>query len=344
MEGVIVAGVLALLGVVGVSLMPVMRYAPYAYGNARVRARSSRLFSEGEIRELARKEHIDIIYELDTRGYPLLSFEKEGFREESVQNLLRSRHFSELRELSRFLPGSDRSFFDALASLSDYEFMITVVRSKTNPFYESLLLSDIVLESSVFSRGDVERSRSMSLDDFMARVRGSVYSNLIDAHASSMRNGNIASFEKACYEHYYARLLSSAKLPVLRGFAKREVDAFNVKMALSFMGADPIRGGTLDAERLSSLSSVRSVDDLVRIVSGTYLEVLAEESSAAGMVRRLLRIQRDAVRAAARRDPLGIAQVLSYYCAYRIELRNVRIILKLVHARFDPVEIEEAIV
>lgn len=345
MELILVAATIGVLGVVGIALVPVMRYAPYAYSNARVKTRAGKLFTEEEIRRLAAQEHIDIVYELESRGYGLLEYEASGFREESVQNALRSKHFGELRELTRYVPTDARRFFLTLASLSDYEFMITVVRSKTNPYYEDLLLTDLILDSTVFSSTDVERSWKMPLEDFIARVRGSPYRSLIESHAHEIREGRIGAFEKACYEHYYARLTAASSHPVLRSFAKREVDSFIIKTALTFEGLEPISGGTFTTDAKSQLTRVDSVDDLKRIITGTYLEKhLAAETTSAGIVRRLLRVQRDLVHQAAAREPLGVARVLSYYCAHRIELRNLRIILKLVHARFDPESIAEAIV
>lgn len=343
---IITAGVVGLLGVVGVSLMPVVSRAPYAYGNARIRARRRELFGDETLRELARSSHIDIVYHLERNGFRgLLELESVNFREEEVQRMLRKRYFERLASIQHHVPAKDRPFFSVLASLNDYEFIITVLRSKTNPYYDSLLLDNLIIESSVFSSDEIERVKSFSLEDFLVRLRATPYRELIENHAEQIRKGSLRSFEKAAHEHYFRRLLSASKANrTLRAFALKEIDSFNVRTALCFENLDLLDEGSLSADVRARLASSGSIEELVRALSGTYLESYLYEHTHAGITRALLRAQRDFARAASLRDALGIGVVLAYYMDQRIELKNLRIILKLVHARFEAGTIEEAIV
>lgn len=341
----IVGGIVIAVAAVGTALMPVMRQAPYAYGNARLRAKRSSIHARAELEELAAFSYEDIVYHLERNGFPeLLELEAVGFREEEVQKALRRRYFERLGEISRYVPDGEARFFRTLASLSDYELMITVLRSKTSPFSSGLLAS-LVVETEVFSAQEVERLADLSLDEFIARLRGTPYRDLVEAHADAIRAGELEGFERDAHAHYFERLLAAAGSRTLRAFAQRELNAFNVRAALCFEGRALLAGGSLPERAHALLSQAASVEDIVRALAGTYLEEhLAQARTSDAVACGLLRAQRAEAHSAAARESLGVGTALAYYVDQRLELKNLRAILKLVDAGFERERIVEAIV
>lgn len=342
----LLGGGIALTALGGIALYPAARVIPFAYGSARVRAARARMFTDAELSALAGEWYKDVVYHLERRGMTgLLDLIDEDFREELVEKRLRQAYLQELAKLTGYVPGRYRKFFRVLQMRLEFDFILAVLRSKSNPYYERHIIEDLFVETANFTAADLAAIEEMPLDDFVSRLKGTPHYALVAARLEEIRAGELAAFELELNHHYLTQLRRSATDGPLRAYADLSVDLYNIRHALCFRDSGFFtEGGTLSEGVLKDLEDAKTVAHVLDALKRTrYNQFMADVTSVAGIERGLLRAQKDFATRLLKSDAIGIGQILSYYIHKRIELKNIQVLLKLVSEQFPPEEIREAL-
>lgn len=335
------------VAIVGIAAGIALRYAPYAYGNAKVRAAKSRLITRKEFMEYAKQGYKDILYQLQRKGFKeLLEHIDSNFAEENIQRTLRRTVVRELDNLRTYAPRQYKPFFAALQSQHEYDMIKAVIRSKINPHNTQHVVEPFFVQTPLFSQKDIDSLDEMTLDDFMFKLRGTRYHETVKHFSSQIRQGDLREFEKAFDTDYYAYLMSNARGERrLVDFVQLLIDIHNINMTMTFSDQSLIDGGKVTKDIYSKLTGAKSVDDVISALSGTrFGEYVRHCETPRDLFLALERFKRDYAERLMHQDPLSINPFLAFLLQRQIELKNIRLVLKLVHSRFTTQEIQEAII
>jgi vacuolar-type H+-ATPase subunit C/Vma6 len=349
MEPVIIAlAALGTVGIIGVSVYPAFRVMPFAYGSARLRAAKTRIIDTEELKSWSDQSYKDVVYRLEKKGFhTLIDLYEQDFQEELVQQSLRKHSLEELNKIQAFVPQKYKPFFRVMKTRNDYDLIITVLRSKINQYYARHIIEALFISTDNFTKKDLEGLDKISLDDFMIRLKKTPYYNIVSDHLSEIQKGNIAPFEDEFNRLYYKNLRKTASIdPVLHTYTRLLIDRHNILTALCFKDEfKPVKGGNLNESTLVRLGEAKDVSTIVQILDRTsYEKYLRDCKKTIDVYRAMYRAADSFAKKLAKKEPLSINPFVSYYISKEIELRNIRILLKLVHARFGREDINEAII
>ena len=344
---ILISGIVGVLFIVGISIYPAFRVMPFAYGSARIRSARSRLLKDSELRAFADQTYKDVIYQLEKKGYSeLLDLKTEDFREELVQQTLRRQSMQALDKLSNHVPNGFKKFFSVLQNRHDYDFIMAVLRSKTNPFYGRHIIEALFVRTKTFTKKDREDIEEMSLNDFILRLKRTPYYELIAEYTEDINKGNLDEFERALNKRYFDELKSAARNDeTLKAFVKLMIDNYNIRQGLSFENAEFVGGGKLSKQRITRLSQAKDIEDIKSALEKTRYEPFIKECKTTfDIVKALFKIKKAFANKLLTQEPLTIKPFVSYYIHKELELKNIRTVLKLIHAKFEPKEIAEAVI
>ncbi|RME77484.1 hypothetical protein D6774_04345 [Candidatus Woesearchaeota archaeon] len=344
-ELLIVGGSAIILIVAGSAVATAMQVLPFAYPAARVRSAKSKMLSDAELVEWTHLGYKDILYHLEKKGYhQILSLIESNFREEKVQNLLRKAQYKDLHAVSQHVPRKYKKFFSALASRLEIENILSTLRSKTSPSYQRHKIKEILLQTQYFK--DPSAIESATLEETLSILQHTPYAKIINAHLEEIRNGNLHGLEHALSIQYYKKLRRESRIdPVLRAYVALMIDAHNIKKTLCFSQPSFIEGGTLSQTQKNQLKEAKNIQEVIQACENTaFADVLKDVKSQTELLQALERKQKRFAQRLLKEEPLSIKPIIAYYILRNIELKNIRILLKLKHARFDQQEIARALI
>lgn len=341
MIDLIVIGLIILI-VMGVIIYPVFTRAPFAYGASRLRAAKSKFLTTKELTQLAYLGYYDILVALEEKKeLPLTKLMDKGFEEEYVQKTIVDKYLHNVNRIISYTPKQYVPFFKQLRARETLEFILTVIRSKHFGSHKELM-------ESLYIKNDfitLTQASELSLVELLAYLEQTPYGPIISKHTQEILAGDLSEFEAEINQLYFKRLLSFANDRVLKRYTKVRIDIFNARNALHFNHNKMIQGGSLSNETLNSLGSASSLEEVKSTLENTYMgKQVGDSKDFQDIVRNLWRLQLSLGNELASQQPLSIAMMLSYYLQSKIELKNIRILLKLTHARFAPEEIERCFI
>ena len=341
----IIAGIIGLLVIIGVIVYPAFRVMPYAYGSARLRSAKSKLISDREMESYSNKTYMDVVYHLEKKGFKeLVPLADKNFSEALVQKVLRKKSVEEINRIITFVPSQMQKFFKVLRSRSDFDIIISVLRSKASPGYSRHIIDDMFVPTDNFK--DLKAIKEMSLDDFMYKLKNTHFYKLVSAHMKEISDGDLRPVEKTLEQAYYRALLRESKgSRTLREYSKIQIDKYNVREALCLCQPQFLEGGNLSESIIKKLKDAKDVKEVSQILSRTHLkDHVKDAQNIQDIVKGLFRYSKSFAKKLFQQEPLSINPFIAYYITKQIELKNIRIILKLIHARFGSADIREAII
>ncbi len=333
---------IALLLLIMLIVMPAFRVAPFAYGASRLRAARARFISKKELKNLAHLGYHDSLVAIDEKKQLHLSeLVNESFPEEKVQRRIREYRLQCMYNIIQYTPNKYKPFFKILLSKETLEFVMGAIRAKLNPTF-----AHEVLESMFTDREfSVKRFSEMSLDEVLTELEKTSYGEIITQYRADILAGDLEAFEEAINKRYYTRLQASANDTVLQKCAKKIIDIQVVKTALCFNSYEIIKGNSFSPEVVEQLQKAKTVKEVKQALEHTYLhEFIAEATTVTDIFKGLYHGFDVYASALAMQQPLSLNQMVSYYVSNIIEIKNLRILLKLSHAQFAPEQIEEAFI
>lgn len=341
---ILVGGAVFIVVVSGVAVSSAIKVMPFAYSSARVKAARGHMLSDEELVSLTHQGYKDVLYQLEKKGYSeILDLIDVDFREEQVQKELGKKQFKDLKKLADHVPNNYKKFFKILSSRKDFELILTVLRSKTNPHFKRHALHTFILETPYFP--DIKSIESASIEEFTNMLKRTPYSQLVSPYIEQVKKGELAHLEQAIYDNYYTALRrESRKDSVLRAYVNLMIDTHNVKKSLSSKETF-IQGGTLTKNQISKLKSARTVEEvIIACEKSHFIKFIRDAKTTTQIIKGMEKSQKAFANKLLMQEPLSIKPILAYYIQKTIELKNVRILLKLIHAHFDQSDIERALI
>ena len=332
-------GLLLLLIIV---IMPAFRIAPFAYGASRLRAARAQFISKKELRNLAYLGYEDTLVAIDEKKHlSLANLSQEQFPEEKVQRRIREYRLQNLHRIIQYTPNKYRPFFKTLLDKETLEFIMGAIRSKLNPVFKQEVLKSMFTDRN-FS---VEQFAAFTMDELLTELEKTSYGDIISSYRADIQEGNLEIFEHALNVRYYQKLNANANHEILKKCVRRIIDLHVVKGALCFENYEPLKGNSFSDEVCEQLKRATTLEQVKRALESTYFqEYVKDVSSVREAYQKLYQSFDTYARGLAMQQPLSLNQMVAYYVSNIIEIKNLRILLKLAHAKFAPERIEEALI
>ena len=330
--------------IIGIVLYPALKVAPYAYSSARIRAAKGKLLTKEELHTMTKGSYKDVLLLLEKKGYPeILNLIEEDFREDLVHKSLRLQAAKEIRRLIDYVPKQHRPFFIQLYRKGEISFILSILRSKTSQFSERHKLGSLILPTKYFKEDDIKLFASMTLEEFISKMERTRHREIISKHRKDILAGDILPLENELMEKYFLKLRQTARSdPVLSRYARQLIDIHNTRMALCFGKSPFVEGGKIDSSRFAGVTTIEELKESIK--DAPFAKHLQPCETTTDVVKALFRFRNDYGKSLARKNGLDISLLLAYSILKMIELKNIRIILKLINSRFTPKEIQEAII
>lgn len=319
----------------------------FAYGNARVRASKSSILYKDDLLALTGQGYKDILFFLENKHYPeILNLVNSDFREELVQKLVKEQWFANIKKLISYLPKKYVPFFKSLLIKEDLEVMVNILRSKVNPYSSRHTLNTIVFESNFFDFNNLEKINDMTLDEYISFIKKTFVGEIAKKFESELNEGNLSNFENELRVFYFNRLKKFSKIDiVLVRYVKLLIDKENIRSALNKDVKGFVKGSLIDSNLFQTLVDAKTNDDFVSGLKDLPVkEYIQSQEKKSDIIKSLDRFEFDFSKKLFAQDGLTINPFVAYFIQKNIERKNVQILLKLKHARFDSKVIDEALI
>lgn len=342
----------------------------YGYGNARLRARRSRLLTQADYSQLLTKKNVEeLITALSETPYKedieiaLTRAEGVGCIFEAV----RANLTSTLRQVSSFFEGEPRALIDLLLRRWDRHNLLTILRGQSQEVSAEVVLAAVVPVGQLDEVALRELARQPGLRaalDLMATWQLPYTRALRQALPGTGPTPNLSQLELAVNRFHYASLQAALNQrngnhAIVLEQLYREIDLINLRTVLQLVhrpelvalvqqrfGTANVRplllepGGYLSGEGLAELvAGASGIEAIVTGLSDTrYGPALAEGwrryRAGAGdltiLERELERWQAQRTAALFTGNPLSIAIPLGYIGCKEVEVANLRLIAQAV--------------
>jgi V/A-type H+/Na+-transporting ATPase subunit C len=348
----------------------------YAYVNARVRVRRSRLLARDSYAKLLKMDIPEITRFIEGTSYSKevteLAAKFSGIDLlESALNVNEEREYAEIRKFSRGEVGTlVQRYLDRWMHWN----IKTILRGRSWGAKPEEMLKELLIED----RADFTFYNNLihAEGDGLGGVIEAVGSNVLGLDAyrvlkkaqSELQNPDLAlqAYEDALDRDYYERLLGSVDTSndedkLFLQFIRKEVEARNLSTLVRFKAregaSDPtpflIQAGLeLKTDELRRLADATSLADLVeRLKEFKIYNELKEPLEAAAQGEGLSQLQialtrsvGDFVQRFSYRNPLSVLPIINFLMRKHLEVRNIRAIARGKQAGLTEAEIERLLV
>lgn len=328
--GVLVAGVIVLLPVLKV----VAKVAPYAYPGARSRAMRSQLLDDDDMQPLLRRSYTDILYELQSYYPDLTQRLGEDMTFTQLDSVLRAELIETFLKVRRMSPEKTKRFIDALLEKYDLQVIESVVRTQA---VSANRTSEILHPTETFSKNFILKE-TIRIEELLNELKDTPYFAVLSEYRDQVEKGEYEAFETALDLVYLKRLLSAAKTPESRGYAKFLIDSHNMSLVLKGREAI-IPGGKIPLE---ALKDAKREDVIKAATDAGYKGVSGDHPAEVERTMRVaLKRYGESLMA---RDPLSEAPIIGVLILKQIAHRNTSILLKMKSAGMKEERITEVLV
>lgn len=339
----------------------------YGYGNARLRARRSRLLTEANYTDLLRKSSIEeVITALTDTPYKddveMALLRAEGVR--CVFEALRTNLTRTLRRVREFYEGEPRALVDLLLRRWDRHNLLAILRGQSHEVAPELVLSTLVTVGQLSEVSLRELARQPGL-----RAAIDLMSTWRLPYAGALRGAgpDLDQLELALNRFHYASIRGALagrerNRAIARDSVQAEVDVINIRAALRLArlpealhlvqrryNATDVRplfiepGGYVSTARLAALVAERAgLEGMVRGLGDTRYGPALEagwrryergngNGDLATLERELERWQAEFAAAMFTRNSLSIAVPIGYLGCKEVEVANLRLIAQAVN-------------
>jgi V/A-type H+/Na+-transporting ATPase subunit C len=348
----IIIGIIAITALILFLIYPALKIIPFVYGATRIRAAKNKIISDEEFELYSQKNYKDIVYNIEKKGFSeLLENLENKFAEESVQQTLRKYSSKNLKKIIKYAPRKYRRFFRKLLARKDIDLILAVLRSKINPYYSRHIIDALLVDTKYFNENELEELTKISLEEFLIRIKRTPYYDPVYNHIEEIKQGVFINIEAKLEQMYYKKLFASAKIdPALTRYVKVIISRYNIREALCFLNLNKtnynyIPNGAIPKEIIDNIFKADSVEKVVSILNQTYYADYTKDSkSVLDIVNAMFKYNKHKSIDSFRKEPFSIQPFISFFVLKEIELKNIRILLKLKHARFESKEIIGALI
>lgn len=346
--GIVVIGgfIIGAIAVIAI-IRPVLDYFPYAYPNARVRARTGRILDEKQLSEIIEADNLDEVKNY-LRGLPEYAKYIDQYPLEKALDTQLAETYSMMAGMA---PDNVKKVFKVLLQKWDIRNIKSIIAAKEAG------LSREETENLIVPFGELKDSLDKLLDsksiaEIINSLEGTEYARVLDdAMASYEKTGMILPLEAALDKYFLENLLVAASNPsdestrVLHSFIGTQIDTISLGIilrakaeGLKYEDIEPYiisNGYQLREWKLKDLMDAEDVNGVVNSLEGTDYSKISDAlpeytktGSVASLEAALDEQVRETAKASALEIPFGIGPLIGFLNKKEKEIRNLKVITR----------------
>ena len=333
--------------VVIATIRPVLDYFPYAYPNARVRARKGRILNEKQLSEIIEADNLDEVKNY-LRGLPEYAKYVDQYPLEKALDTQLAETYDMLAGMA---PGDTKPVFKVLLQRWDIRNIKSIIAAKEAG------LSREETENLIVPFGELQDSLDKLIDtknisEIINSLEGTKYARVLDdAMSSYEKTGMILPLEAALDKYFLENLLVAAANPadestrVLHSFIGTQIDITSLSIilrakaeGLNYDDIEPYiisNGYQLREWKLKDLMDAEDVNGVINSLEGTdyskiseALPEYAKTGSVASLEAALDEQVRQTAKTSALKIPFGIGPIIGFLNKKENEIRNLKVITR----------------
>ncbi|NLM01908.1 MAG: V-type ATP synthase subunit C [Methanothermobacter wolfeii] len=340
----------AIIGAIVViaTIRPILDLFPFAYPNARVRARIGRLINEKQFLEILETENLEEFMNY-LRGLPDYAKYVDRF---PVEKALESQLAETYETVSKIAPASIREPFRVNLKKWDIRNIKSLITAKDAGLGAEETLNLLVPFGEIYETLEA-LTDSETVQDVVAGLEGTEYAQVLeDALSEYGETGMILPLEAALDRYYLENMMRAVGSPsddntkLLHTYFGTQVDISNIKIilrakadGLSYDDISPYmiqEGYQLREWKLKDLMEAEDVSGVISGLEGTdYGPMLSEalsEYSATGSISVFERVLEENLNRMARnfalKKPFGVGPMIGFLSRKEVEVRNLKVIAR----------------
>ncbi|MEJ8542949.1 V-type ATP synthase subunit C [Methanothermobacter wolfeii] len=340
----------AIIGAIVViaTIRPILDLFPFAYPNARVRARIGRLINEKQFSEILETENLEEFMNY-LRGLPDYAKYVDRF---PVEKALESQLAETYETVSKIAPASIREPFRVNLKKWDIRNIKSLITAKDAGLGAEETLNLLVPFGEIYETLEA-LTDSETVQDVVAGLEGTEYAQVLeDALSEYGETGMVLPLEAALDRYYLENMMRAVGSPsddntkLLHTYFGTQVDISNIKIilrakadGLSYDDISPYmiqEGYQLREWKLKDLMEAEDVSGVISGLEGTdYGPMLSEalsEYSATGSISVFERVLEENLNRMARnfalKKPFGVGPMIGFLSRKEVEVRNLKVIAR----------------
>lgn len=331
-----------------VTIRPVLDNFPYAYPNARVRARTGRLLTEKQLTEIIESDNLDEVANY-LRGLPDYAKYIDQY---PLEKALDAQLAETYAVLTTIVPASIKPIFKVLLQKWDVKNLKSIITAKEAALSKEETINLLVpfgeLQDSLDKLVDAK-----SITEVITGLEGTPYAHVLDDALPAYENtGMILPLEASLDKYFLENLLTASANPAddatraLHSYIGTQIDTTNLSIILRAKAEglkyDDIQpyvvsdGYQVREWKLKDLMEAEDVESVVSSLEGTeYAQILTDalpEYTKTGSVAPLEAALDEKIRQLARalsiRIPFGIGPIIGFLSKKEKEIRNLKVITR----------------
>lgn len=340
----------AIIGVIAViaTIRPVLDNFPYAYPNARVRARMGRLFSDKQLSEIIEADDVEEVKNY-LRGLPEYAKFVDQY---PLEKALDAQLAETYDTLAKIAPGSVKPIFKVLLQKWDVTNIKSMIIAKESGLSREETV-DLLVPFGELNETMDKLLDAKNINDIINGLEGTPYARVLDdALPAYESTGMILPLEASLDKYFMNNLLIAASNPedestrTLHSYIGTQVDASNLSIILRSkvegLKYEDINeyiipnGYQIREWKLKDLMEAEDVGSVISSLEGTeYAQVLADSlteytktGSVAPLETALDRQIRKRAKSLSMEIPFGIGPIIGYLNKKEKEIRNLKVIAR----------------
>jgi V/A-type H+-transporting ATPase subunit C len=340
----------AIIGVIAViaTIRPVLDNFPYAYPNARVRARMGRLLTEKQLSEIIEADNVEEVKNY-LRGLPDYAKYVDQY---PLEKALDTQLAETYDTLAKITPAGIQPIFKVLLQKWDVTNIKSIIIAKESGLSREET-ADLLIPFGELTGTMDKLLDAKTVTDIITGLEGTEYARVLDDALSEYENtGMILPLEASLDKYFLDNLLTAASNPadesarVLHSYIGAQVDATNLSIilrskveGLKYDSIQPYivpNGYQIREWKLKDLMEAEDVGGVISSLEGTeYAQILADslpEYTKTGSVAPLETALDEQIRKTAKalsmKIPFGIGPIVGYLNKKDKEIRNLKVITR----------------
>lgn len=340
----------AIIGVIAViaTIRPVLDNFPYAYPNARVRARMGRLLTEKQLSEIIEADNVEEVKNY-LRGLPDYAKYVDQY---PLEKALDAQLAETYDTLAKITPTGIQPIFKVLLQKWDVTNIKSIIIAKESGLSREET-ADLLIPFGELTGTMDKLLDAKTVTDIITGLEGTEYARVLDDALSEYENtGMILPLEASLDKYFLDNLLTAASNPadesarVLHSYIGAQVDATNLSIilrskveGLKYDSIQPYivpNGYQIREWKLKDLMEAEDVGGVISSLEGTeYAQILADslpEYTKTGSVAPLETALDEQIRKTAKalsmKIPFGIGPIVGYLNKKDKEIKNLKVITR----------------
>lgn len=343
----VVGAIIGLIAVIA-TIRPVLDNFPYAYPNARVRARMGRLLTEKQLTEIIETDNLEEVKNY-LRGLPDYAKYVDKY---PIEKALDTQLADTYDMLARITPASIKPIFKILLQKWDISNIKSIIIAKEAGLSRDETF-DLLVPFGELSDSLDKLTDAKSVTEVITGLEGTDYARVLDDSLAAYQNtGMILPLEASLDKYFLENLLVASSNPeeqstrIINSYIGAQVDASNLSIilrskaeGLKYDDIQPYiiaKGYQLREWKLKELMEAEDVGSVVSSLEGTeYSQILADvlpeytqTGSVASLEAALDKQVRKTAHALSKEIPFGLGPIVGFLNRKEKEIKNLKVITR----------------